>query len=341
MKIVKLKNKGELELKNEIIEYPPELEGGRNLIKSTDVLHTWEGVVDVKTSTGAFIYTSSIYRFATYQIEVRAVNESMVGVMFGWQWSSRLQGEGVALSNEWQRVVSPLFDIASGAIGLRVLSGMGEIELRNIKAEDGIKATPYTPSPESLGLDYPDFIKSFNQKIYPHGVILTPEIVEYPAELEGGRNLIIRCNEQIDMALTGNGNNPGNTLATYPEPKRLTGSSTMLEAIPVVASEELTFTKNGTDYWRYNWLDSNYTFISRDIPLSKRFTATAPKNASYLWVSYPTNEQVKVERGNKATPWTPAPEDLGLEYDDDIQNFSFGIKEDTLMITELIEEVVI
>ncbi|HZJ98765.1 MAG TPA: discoidin domain-containing protein, partial [Tissierellaceae bacterium] len=46
---------------------------------------------------------------------------------------------------------------------------------------------------------------------------------------------------------------------------------------------------------------------------------------------------IKIEKGTQATPWTPAPEDLGLTYDDGIQSFSFGIKDNILMVSELIE----
>src|SRR5699024_4992602 len=39
------------------------------------------------------------------------------------------------------------------------------------------------------------------------------------------------------------------------------------------------------------------------------FQLIAPLNAKYLQVSYPTDSFPQVEKGNKATDWTPAPED--------------------------------
>ena len=160
----------------EIVEYPPELEGGRNLIKSTDDLHSWNGVVNATTTTGAFLYTSYNYRPAIYQIEARAIDENMVGAEFAWQWSSVIQGDSIILSNEWQRIVSPVFDI-DGAIGLRVLGGTGKIELRQIKAERGNKATDWTPSPEELGFNYSEDISSFG--IRPFGdMTMVSEIIE-------------------------------------------------------------------------------------------------------------------------------------------------------------------
>lgn len=126
----------------------------------------------------------------------------------------------------------------------------------------------------------------------------------YPNE-----NLVVRNNEQVGKGLNGSGTNPGTTTVIYPTPSGLAGASTMLEAIPVTPGERIIFTKSGSDYWRCNWLDENYEFVERTISTANVFHESVPSNARFLWVSYPTSAQVKIERGSSSTIWTPSPKD--------------------------------
>ena len=126
----------------------------------------------------------------------------------------------------------------------------------------------------------------------------------YPNE-----NLVVRNNEQVGKGLNGSGTNPGTTTVIYPIPSGLAGASTMLEAIPVTPGERIIFSKSGSDYWRCNWLDENYEFIERTISTANVFHESVPSNARFLWVSYPTSAQVKIERGSLSTIWTPSPKD--------------------------------
>lgn len=141
------------------------------------------------------------------------------------------------------------------------------------------------------------------------GIRQTVTSVQNDLENLSGRNLLIRTGEHVGKGLTGSGTNPGTTTVTYPVPGNLAGASTMAEAINVSPGKKYTFQKTGTDYWRYNWLDSNFGFISRSVPTETKFTVTAPTNATYLWVSYPTNAEVKIEEGAIATGFSLAPED--------------------------------
>jgi hypothetical protein len=151
---------------------------GRNLVKRGMALYGWQGEKTVNTTSGAFIYTTNPIRNAIYQIEVRTDDENLLGAEFGWQWLSKIQGNSVILSNEWQRVVSPYFD-SSGAIGLRCIGGTGVLELRNIKAERGSKATDWTPAPEDLG--YSDDCLMFSNRT---GLIDELLILPYAASEE-------------------------------------------------------------------------------------------------------------------------------------------------------------
>ena len=145
---------------------------------------------------------------------------------------------------------------------------------------------------------------------YPHRGYLMADgtfTKVYPNE-----NLIIRSTEQVGKGLNGSGTNPGTTTAIYPNAPNLQGSSTILEAIPVTPGEKLTFQKIGTasdNYWRINWLDSSYTFLSRLVSTSALFTEVVPENAAYTWVSYPTSLDVKLERSETPTTVTPSPID--------------------------------
>src|SRR5699024_7597439 len=87
--------------------------------------------------------------------------------------------------------------------------------------------------------------------------------------------------------------------------------SVMKDFINVVPREILTFTKTGStnSYWRYSWHDENKQFIDRTANESNEFQWKVPDNAYYLRVSYRKDDQVKLEKGTKATDWTPAPED--------------------------------
>ncbi|WP_430609680.1 phage tail spike protein [Enterococcus sp. DIV0876] len=141
------------------------------------------------------------------------------------------------------------------------------------------------------------------------GVTRTISSVQEDLSSFGGRNLLVRTGELVNKGLGGNGTNPGTTTVVYPVPVTLAGASTMKEAIKVTAGKKYTFQKTGTDNWRYNWLDKDYAFISRSVPTESKFTVTAPNGAEYLWVSYPTIAEVKIEEGSIATGFSLAPED--------------------------------
>jgi hypothetical protein len=171
---------------------------GRNLVKRGDTLYGWQGEKTVNTSSGAFIHTRNRPINAVYQVEVRTDDENLLGAEFGWQWSSKVQGNTVILSNEWQRVVSPYFD-ADVAIGLRCIGGTGVLELRNIKVERGSTATHWTPAPEDLGYDV-DILMLSNQtglidelKIYATALsdVDVLELYQTRANLDSHGNLYI------------------------------------------------------------------------------------------------------------------------------------------------------
>ena len=116
----------------------------------------------------------------------------------------------------------------------------------------------------------------------------------------GGRNLIIHKNEHIGYYIDASG-----TLVSSPK------TNTMRDYISVSPNEVLTFQKEETaEYFRWSWYDQDKVFISRYPSMANQFQWTVPDGAYYIWVSYPSNGNVQIERGNKATDYSPAPEDI-------------------------------
>lgn len=122
----------------------------------------------------------------------------------------------------------------------------------------------------------------------------------------GVRNLVIRNDELLDQYLL---NNDGTTTANV-------GSSVMNGKISVVPGENLYFTKTtaGDDYWRWNEFDVNETYLRRNPDNRNSFRWTVPADTYFIQVSYPTESQVKIERGDISTGWSPAPEDVNAEF---------------------------
>lgn len=122
----------------------------------------------------------------------------------------------------------------------------------------------------------------------------------------GGRNLIIRTGELVNKSLNTDG-------STNDYDK----TNVMGSKISVVPGEELTFHKdNGSEWFRWNWYDVEGKFMSRMPNVNNLFTWKVPDGAYFILVSYPNTGNVKVERGNRATDWTLAPEDTDAKIDD-------------------------
>lgn len=184
-------------------------------------------------------------------------------------------------------------------------------------------------------IEYPSD-QSFKPRLKNEGNLTIKEIIEYPTELEGGRNLLPTDYESFVVndgiygwiKLTDEGTPL--TVKVYD-----TGANVDMRSIYFGLTK---IGKNFTGGGSF-WLMANGN-LSR----------TEGRTEEALYFSfYPNNRvtfdnifekyKIKVEIGNKATPWTPAPEDLGFEYSSDIQYFNLGIKDNILMTTELIENI--
>lgn len=117
-----------------------------------------------------------------------------------------------------------------------------------------------------------------------------------------GRNLIIRTGELVGkmIDIDGKVSVNENTIVTR-------------AIIKVTPGEPLTMSGVGTEFdenFRYAFYDEAGNTLIRDYtPLMPAKTVIAPAKAATFRISYPKESQVKLERGSKATPWIPAPED--------------------------------
>ena len=136
------------------------------------------------------------------------------------------------------------------------------------------------------------------------------------------KNLLITSTATLNTMLVGS--------EVYPTPTATANEvATIKKAIKVSPGEKYTFTKQvfkpGDNYWRVSYLNSNFELISRFPDLSNEFTITIPKNASYMWISFPINSNPKVEKGSTSTSYLPAPED----YDSKLATAQSEIKQTT------------
>lgn len=126
----------------------------------------------------------------------------------------------------------------------------------------------------------------------------------------GGRNLIVRSSSTENKYVDASGSVVDGSLYLV----------SLTDFIAIEAGQEYTFSRaaGDGDYFRIAWYDADKAFLGRK-PITEvasngagTYTWTAPDSASYLRVSYPTSadSKAKLEKGSKATDWTPAPEDV-------------------------------
>lgn len=121
-----------------------------------------------------------------------------------------------------------------------------------------------------------------------------------------GRNLIIRRGERLNTYVVASGE-VVDCEASY-------RSATVLDPIRIEGGQTYTFSKDesAVEYFRWAWYDKDMNVIGRTADNASVFTWTAPENAVYAIVSYPYTEgsNVKMEKGETATPYSPAIEDV-------------------------------
>ena len=169
-KIARITKDKELMLKGEIVEYPSELEGGRNYFSLTrlsqievKVWPSWSGGLS-KT------YYFNLLPNTDYTISTNLPSGHNVVYYNGSSVSNRDFCEGVSLTKKTD---------STGEVFIMVIPGRNyydEVLSGDywVKLEKGNTPTPWSPAPEDLWPDYPN-VKT---KFLSDGTMLVPEIVE-------------------------------------------------------------------------------------------------------------------------------------------------------------------
>lgn len=170
------------------------------------------------------------------------------------------------------------------------------------------------------------------------------ELIEYPLELIGGRNLLQGTSNEWKTVNT--------TSAYYID--------NVFQKTIIEAGQSYTFSWEaeyisgteggtvdigcGTGIFERNIAHTglaivgkhSFTFTPTESHLSthKSFAFRWYNNRNVFTFRY---RNLKLEKGNKATDWTPAPEDLGLSYPDWVTNFAPSISENGILVGEFIE----
>lgn len=125
------------------------------------------------------------------------------------------------------------------------------------------------------------------------------------------------------------------------------------EFVPIDAG---TYTISGTKlseahgkYITVALYNSNKEFIKRLVPIKTinedtySETGEAPANTAYARTSFPTGyfDRIKLERGNKATDWTPAPEDVDNKIDSTADDLELSIASQSASITNDVHGIVL
>lgn len=157
----------------------------------------------------------------------------------------------------------------------------------------------------------------------------------------GGRNLVIEKGVVSGRTDANNGN---------------IFSANDHQTTDFVPIEAGTYTISGTKlseadgkYITVALYDSDKGFIQRLVPIktidSDTYVATgeAPSNTAYVRISFPTgySDRIKLERGNKATDWTPAPEDVDDKIDSTADDLELSIADQSASIATDVQGIIL
>lgn len=347
MKITRLKNSGELELINEIIEYPSELAGNRNLFTGLYTGHANHPNYNMDRWTGAVV---KIKPNTTYTVK-RWGDSNRFQVMTGRLDNgiyAKMTGTPQIVGNYNENHIDVSLTITSREDDeylVVYLSNEGHFEDILLKVEEGSTATPYIASPEELGYEYPDYISSFKPRVYSHGVVLTEEIVEFPIELTGKRNLFsgefYKDINNYDDVLVYRYH-----LTDLESNKRYAVRSWLKEGETPATGFWITLTSGHPNPNSASANGGTYShIISNGNPTNSQ---VRPRDNVPVYVSYypPAADLSVLERYDLSieqldsgyiTEWKPAPYDLGVNYTSDIDSFGIRPLGEQSMVSELIE----
>ena len=203
--------------------------------------------------------------------------------------------------------VSPLADGETGAAGRSVSSITEEYYLSTSKTAQAGGSWVASPPAWSAG----KYLWTRSKIVYadPAGTVYTAPVCDSSWEAVndvqvGGRNLIILKNTT-----------PGKYVNTDGTLANSTAGAIASDFIAVAPSSTYIYSgaaSSGNLNQDICFYTNDKTFISPRTRMTNAPTYgfTTPATAAYMRISSPSLAVIKLERGNKATDWTPAPEDI-------------------------------
>ena len=231
--------------------------------------------------------------------------------------------------NTWRKFTATYTAPMTGSLTIRITSGTGRILIGVPKLEYGNKATDWSPAPEDLQDDATTKADNAlaSAKTYTDAQIkvtadgINQNVTKKFDDLQiGGRNLFLKTGVEIS-------NNAYDTAMYKP------ASGALITGETYTVSMCVTPAKNATHYALYfsegymdvanlgiNGIDKQITSKTFKMAYSKDRTPDDNETNAYAYIfRYPndgtvtensTIHWIKIEKSNKATDWTPAPEDL-------------------------------
>lgn len=147
----------------------------------------------------------------------------------------------------------------------------------------------------------------------------------------GGRNMIIQSTAEHNKSMNTSYqvySVTGHDLTQYIEVEP--------ETQYIVSSKGISAASD--HYFRINIFDSNKAGIARFVPTDAQtpYIFTTPANARFMRVGYPNDVYAKIERGNKETDWSPAPEDLATVTE--MSNITQTVKDIQLTVADKVSQ---
>lgn len=242
--------------------------------------------------------------------------------------------------NEWNNSLTYTYTVPANlegwaAVGVYMSnSGVGartsRYKYRRIKVEKLLTNSKWTPAPEDLGLTYPNWIQNFTESFNENGIV-AGEIVEFPASQKSNRNLLLDSNREV----------VGGTrefiqfadIAPIFDKYGLRQYTISFD----IKSKDVS-KKNTIQVYCQNGSNSKYSISSKNITVTTEYqrtsitvvptiqSATEQKALLAFFGQYDTGNvpivrNVKVELGDKMTPYITAPEDSGFAYPEWVQSF--------------------
>ena len=217
------------------------------------------------------------------------------------------------VGTEWVRIVG-YFTKTSNNYVPRIY-GNGTYYIANVQLELGNVVTDWNIASEDIEKDVTNLTTKYSlieQDLNGFKTTVSETyttIEEFDALQIGGTNLFI-----TNTASNGYINASG----TIAKNDKFYAS----DYIEIEKGQEYTFsrvedTTTGSIYdaWRIAWYDEEKTLIERVAYTDLVKTLTFPDTAKYIRVSAGKLSKIKVEKGNRATDWSPAPQDVDIKID--------------------------